>query len=77
MQKVNISDEITSVSEYWSQKVIAEANGQFFKVAKEIGAINWHRHDDQPAKWCIREIPDRIVVTQEVTICRSCWLSAN
>ena len=28
-------------------------------------------------KWCIREIPDRIVVTQEVTICRSCWLSAN
>jgi hypothetical protein len=49
MQKVNISDEITSVSEYWSQKVIAEANGQFFKVAKEIGAINWHRHDDQPA----------------------------
>ncbi len=49
MQKVNISDEITSLSEYWSQKVTAEANGQFFKVAKGIGAINWHRHDDQPA----------------------------
>ncbi|MDQ2786715.1 MAG: cupin domain-containing protein [Chloroflexota bacterium] len=47
MQKVTIRDEIASLNEYWSQKVIAEANGQMFKVAKGIGEINWHKHDDQ------------------------------
>jgi quercetin dioxygenase-like cupin family protein len=47
MRKINIRDEIASLDEYWSQKVIAEANGQLFKVAKGIGEINWHKHDDQ------------------------------
>ncbi len=47
MHKVIILDEIASLTDYWSQKVIAEANGQLFKVAKGIGEINWHRHDDQ------------------------------
>lgn len=30
MQKVAIRDEIASLSAYWSQKIIAEANGQLF-----------------------------------------------
>jgi quercetin dioxygenase-like cupin family protein len=47
MRKISIRDEIASLEEYWSQKVIAEANGQLFKVAKGIGEINWHKHDDQ------------------------------
>ena len=47
MRKISISDEIASLDGYWSQRVIAEANGQLFKVAKGIGEINWHKHDDQ------------------------------
>jgi quercetin dioxygenase-like cupin family protein len=47
MQKINIRDELASLDAYWSQKIIAEANGQLFKVAKGIGEINWHKHDDQ------------------------------
>jgi quercetin dioxygenase-like cupin family protein len=47
MRKISIRDEIASLDEYWSQKVIAEANGQLFKVAKGIGEINWHKHNDQ------------------------------
>jgi quercetin dioxygenase-like cupin family protein len=47
MRKINIRDEIGTLDEYWSQKVIAEVNGQLFKVAKGIGEINWHTHDDQ------------------------------
>jgi mannose-6-phosphate isomerase-like protein (cupin superfamily) len=47
VQKVVIRDEIAALTEYWSQKVIAEANGQLFKVAKGTGDINWHQHDDQ------------------------------
>lgn len=47
MTKVNIGEELASLDEYWSQKVIATANGQLFKVARGIGEVSWHKHDDQ------------------------------
>lgn len=45
--KVNVRSAQESVKEYWSQKIIAEANGHLFKVAKGIGSTRWHTHDDQ------------------------------
>ena len=47
MEKVNIPQELASLTEHWSQKIIGEANGQLFKVAKGIGETRWHKHDDQ------------------------------
>src|SRR5882724_12284484 len=47
MAAVNPASEADALSEFWSQKVIAEANGNLFKVAKGIGSTNWHTHDDQ------------------------------
>ena len=47
MKKVNIREELSSIQEHWSQKIIGEANGQLFKVAKGIGSTKWHKHDDQ------------------------------
>lgn len=47
MNKVNIRKELASINEHWSQKIIGEANGQLFKLAKGIGETNWHAHDDQ------------------------------
>jgi mannose-6-phosphate isomerase-like protein (cupin superfamily) len=47
VKKVNIREELSSIQEHWSQKIIGEANGQLFKVAKGIGSTKWHKHDDQ------------------------------
>lgn len=47
MNKVNIRKELASINEHWSQKIIGEANGQLFKLAKGIGKTNWHLHEDQ------------------------------
>ena len=47
VDKVNIPDALASLTEHWSQKIIGEANGQLFKVAKGIGSTRWHKHDDQ------------------------------
>lgn len=47
MEKVTPSDVAATLTEFWSQRVIAHANGNLFKVAKGIGATNWHTHDDQ------------------------------
>jgi len=45
--KVTPLAEAAGLQEYWSQKILAEANGQLFKVAKGVGSTNWHKHDDQ------------------------------
>lgn len=45
--KVNIPAALAGLVEFWSQKTVAQANGQLFKVAKGIGSTRWHQHDDQ------------------------------
>lgn len=47
MEKVNIREALQSITEHWSQKIIGEANGSLYKVAKGKGKTNWHKHDDQ------------------------------
>ncbi len=47
MEKVDVRSATSSLDEFWSQKVIGEANGNLFKVAKGIGSTNWHKHDDE------------------------------
>lgn len=47
LKKVNITEAFSTIETYWSQKIIGNANGQLIKLAKGIGGINWHWHDDQ------------------------------
>jgi mannose-6-phosphate isomerase-like protein (cupin superfamily) len=47
VDKVSIRKELASIKEHWSQKTIGEVNGQLFKLAKGLGATNWHTHADQ------------------------------
>jgi quercetin dioxygenase-like cupin family protein len=46
-EPITLTDELDSLTEFWSQRVVAEANGNMFKVAKGVGSTNWHSHDDQ------------------------------
>lgn len=47
MEKINLRKELDSIEKYWTQKIIGEANGSLFKLARGIGEINWHKHEDQ------------------------------
>lgn len=47
LNKVDVGKEAAALDEFWSQRIVGEANGCLFKVAKGIGSINWHAHDDQ------------------------------
>jgi quercetin dioxygenase-like cupin family protein len=47
MDKVTPSEVARELTEFWSQRVIGQANGNLFKVAKGIGSTTWHTHDDQ------------------------------
>lgn len=46
-ETANYLETLNSLSEYWSQQTLAEANGTLIKVAKGTGSTRWHAHDDQ------------------------------
>ena len=55
MTKSNLPEVLAGLTEHWSQEIVAEANGQLFKVAKGIGPTNWHKHDDQDELFLIQK----------------------
>jgi len=69
--KVTLKDEAASLTEFWSQKVVASGNGQLFKVAKGIGSTKWHSHDDQDEVFLVLQgqlrvqLRDRDVILNE------------
>jgi quercetin dioxygenase-like cupin family protein len=47
MEKIALAAEAAELTEFWSQRVLARANGSLFKVAKGVGSTTWHTHEDQ------------------------------
>jgi cupin domain len=39
--------EFAQVSDYWSPRVVAIANGQYLKIAKVKGELVWHAHAEE------------------------------
>ena len=46
MEKVNLSDKLSLITEHWRPKVVGALNGQEVKLAKFQGTFVWHHHDD-------------------------------
>jgi mannose-6-phosphate isomerase-like protein (cupin superfamily) len=47
MQKVNIAEKFSKVSEYWKPYIAAELNGQHVKLDKIKGEFIFHHHDHE------------------------------
>jgi quercetin dioxygenase-like cupin family protein len=47
VDKVVIAEALDGLDEFWSQRILGEANGTLLKVAKGTGSTRWHSHDDQ------------------------------
>lgn len=46
IKKINITQKLKKINEYWSPKVIAEMNDYHFKLAKVKNEFVWHKHED-------------------------------
>jgi quercetin dioxygenase-like cupin family protein len=55
IEKISLLPEADRLTEFWSQRVLAQGNGTLFKVAKGIGSTTWHRHDDQDETFLLLE----------------------
>ncbi|HLE31135.1 MAG TPA: cupin domain-containing protein [Bacteroidota bacterium] len=46
MDKVQIAEKFTHITEHWRPKIVAQLNGQEVKLVKFKGEFVWHNHDD-------------------------------
>ncbi len=46
METVNLLAALDAVTEHWSPKVVSRVNDQYVKVAKLLGQLVWHKHDE-------------------------------
>ena len=71
MDAIDLSDKLALFSDHWSPRIVAALNGQEVKLAKFIGAFDWHRHLDEDEMFLVlkgsftMEFRDRSVELQE------------
>jgi mannose-6-phosphate isomerase-like protein (cupin superfamily) len=44
VEKINLADKLSKISEYWNPGVVGEVNNQFEKLVKFKGEFVWHKH---------------------------------
>ena len=55
MEKVNLSEKMARVHDYWNPRIVGELNDSYVKVVKLQGEFVWHHHDDEDELfWVIR-----------------------
>ncbi len=47
MNKVNLEEKLSAVTEYWQPKIVGELNGQHVKIVKLKGSFVWHHHENE------------------------------
>ena len=71
MDAIDLSDKLTLFDDHWSPRIIAALNGQEVKLAKFIGAFDWHSHPDEDEMFLViqgsftMEFRDRSVELRE------------
>lgn len=44
---IDIAAELRQVEAHWSPRVVGQVNDQYIKVARLLGELVWHAHDDE------------------------------
>lgn len=71
MDKINIAEKLSSFSDHWNPRIVAELNGQQVKLAKFKGEFVWHKHDNEDEMFLVlkgsftMELRDRIIELKE------------
>lgn len=55
MQKVNVIDKFSEITDFWNPRIAGELNGQMIKLVKFKGEFVWHKHDDEDEMFFVVE----------------------
>jgi len=45
MNKINVTEKLSQMGDYWNPRIAGELNGQHIKLVKFQGPFTWHHHD--------------------------------
>lgn len=69
MKKVNLTEKLNLITEYWNPKLVGELNDQVVKLAKLKGKFIWHKHDAEDEMFLV--LKGRLVIQfrdQQITL---------
>lgn len=55
MNPININESLEKIEEYCSPRVISSVENCYVKVAKVVGTLPWHIHDDEDELFIIHK----------------------
>ena len=47
MEKINLAEKFSHISEQWKPRIAGELNGQMIKLVRFKGPFVWHHHDEE------------------------------
>jgi mannose-6-phosphate isomerase-like protein (cupin superfamily) len=45
MNKINLREKLSLISDHWNPRIVGELNGQYLKLVKFKGPFTWHHHE--------------------------------
>ncbi len=46
-ESIDLHKKLETIRQFWHPKIIGEANGQYIKLARCEGELEWHRHREE------------------------------
>jgi mannose-6-phosphate isomerase-like protein (cupin superfamily) len=71
MEKVNLSEKLSSFNDYFNPRIAGELNGQHVKLVKFKGEFVWHHHEHEDELFYVvkgsfdMQLRDRIITVNE------------
>lgn len=71
MDKVNISEKLAQINDFWNPRIAGELNGQQIRLVKVKGEFAYHKHDNEDEMFFIvkgnlkLDFKDRIIDVSE------------
>lgn len=64
----DIAAELQQVTKHWTPRVVGQVNDQYIKVAKLLGELVWHAHDDEDEMFLVVSGHLRIEIEGQPTV---------
>ncbi len=71
MEKVNIAEKLSLITDHWHPRIAGALNGQHVKLVKFKGEFVWHKHDEEDEMFLVlkghfsMEFRDKVVELHE------------
>ncbi|HEX6730850.1 MAG TPA: cupin domain-containing protein [Pyrinomonadaceae bacterium] len=77
MNKINLQQKLSLISDYWNPRIAGELNGQQVKLVKFKGPFTWHHHDREDELFMVINGRFKMEYRDELGAEESVWIEAG